>query len=85
LSNVDIEDARHHGIFYQCSNGQAIDNVFLHTATVSNSGEYGIYVRNGAGGWSENSFVTVTNSGSGAAWDFSAAFELRKIEGNVGW
>jgi hypothetical protein len=85
LSHVEITDSRHHGFFYQASNGQAIDNVFVHTATVSSSGEYGIYVRNGAGGWSENSFVTVTNSGSGAVWDFSAAFDLRKIEGNVGW
>ncbi len=85
LTSVDVDDSRHHGVFYQCSNGQAIDNVFFHTVTVSNSGEYGIYVRNGAGGWSENSFVTVTGSGTGAVWESSPAFELIKFEGNVGW
>ena len=85
LSNLDIQDALHYGISYETSNVQPINNIFFNTATVDGSGAYGIYVRNGSGGWSENSYVTISHSGSGAVWDFSAGFDLRKITGNVGW
>ena len=85
LTSLDIIDSQRHGIYYETANVQPITNVVFNTVLISNAARYGIYVKNGAGGWSENSFVTVTNSGAGPVWDYSSGFDLRKIEGNVGW
>ena len=84
LSNVQISDSRNHGIYFSTANSCAITNVSFSNVTISGSGQYGIYVNSGAIGASDNSFVTVTNSGTAAVFD-TAPFALRKIQGNVGW
>jgi hypothetical protein len=84
LSHLEVLESKHHGVYYGTANGHPVNNVYFDTMTIADSGEYGIHVENQGLGWSENSYVTITNSGTAAVYDFSP-FDLRKIIGNVGW
>ncbi len=84
FQDIDIIGPKFHGVCYKSGNGNAITDIHFDRVRITGAGKYGLFVKDGATGWSENANVSIQASGLGTVYD-NSPLELRKTQGNVGW